>query len=88
MTREEAIDELSVLWERFHNGMGWRDGQYEQALDMAIEALSEQSIVRCGECKHNWNTARNHGVMNPRCDFTKKVLSENDFCSFGERREP
>ena len=42
MTNEEAITELSVLWERFNNGMGWRDGQYEEALDMAIEALSAE----------------------------------------------
>lgn len=40
MTRDEAIAELSVLHERFNSGMGWRDGNYTEALDMAIEALS------------------------------------------------
>lgn len=41
MTKDEAIIELSVLWERFHNGMGWRDGDYEAALDIAINTLED-----------------------------------------------
>lgn len=42
-------------------------------------------ICFCRECKHNYNTAINHGKMHPRCDFTDRVLTENDFCSRGER---
>lgn len=42
MSKDEMLDELSVLYERFHNGMGWRDGKYEEALEMAIEILEEQ----------------------------------------------
>jgi len=34
MTREEAIDDLSVLWER--------NKEYREALDMAISALEQQ----------------------------------------------
>ena len=45
-------------------------------------------IVRCKECKHNYNTAINHGKMQPRCDFADWKLTENDYCSRGERREP
>lgn len=45
-------------------------------------------IVRCKECKHNYSKALNHGKMQPRCDFTDWKLSENDYCSRGERREP
>ena len=41
MTRNEMLDELSVLHERFKNGMGWRDGNYEEALDKAIEILEQ-----------------------------------------------
>ena len=40
MTREEAVNELSVLHERFNNGMGWRDGNYTEALEMAIDAIT------------------------------------------------
>lgn len=42
-------------------------------------------LVRCKECKHNYNTTINHGKMCPRCDFTDWKLSENDYCSRGER---
>lgn len=42
-------------------------------------------VVRCKECKHNYNKAINHGKMQPRCDFTDWKLSENDYCSRGER---
>lgn len=42
-------------------------------------------IVRCKECKHNYSKALNHGKMQPRCDFTDWKLSENDYCSRGER---
>lgn len=50
MTREEAIAELSVIWERLshpedcENGCySFRDGDYLEALDMAIEALQNLS---------------------------------------------
>ena len=42
-------------------------------------------IVRCRECKHNYNKVLNHGKMQPRCDFTDRKLSEDDYCSRGER---
>lgn len=49
MTREEAIAELSVLHERLSNPKdyedgcySWEDGWYVEAIDMAIEALSEE----------------------------------------------
>lgn len=50
MTKEESIEELSVIWERLshpeecENGCySFRDGDYLEALDMAIKALSEPS---------------------------------------------
>lgn len=45
MTREEAVNELSVLHERFNNGMGWRDGNYTEALDMAINAITSFDAI-------------------------------------------
>ena len=44
-------------------------------------------IVRCKECKQNYNKVLNHGKMQPRCDFTDRALTENDFCSRGERED-
>ena len=45
-------------------------------------------VVLCKDCKNNYNTCTNHGINQPMCDLTDRVLKETDFCSFGERREP
>lgn len=57
MTREEAICELSVIWERLshpedcENGCySFRDGDYIEALDMAIEALQREEAEAKGYC--------------------------------------
>ena len=44
-------------------------------------------VVRCRDCKHNYNTCLNHGINQPMCDFTDRKLREDDFCSRGEKRE-
>ena len=98
MTREEAIERLEFL-------KGAYSVDTETAIDMAIEALSADtvsrehhdmeikelkhqikdqaemvSVVRCKDCRHrdlfSCPLADN--------DFQK----DNDFCSWGERREP
>ncbi len=58
---------------------------YTDEVKEYIDSAPSIDIVRCGECKHNYNTAINHGKMQPRCDFTDYKLTENDFCSRGER---
>lgn len=45
------------------------------------------SVVRCKDCKNNYYTCTNHGINQPMCDFTDRMLKETDFCSRGERRE-
>lgn len=52
-----------------------------------IQLAPSIEIIRCKECKHNYNTAINHGKMQPKCDFTDYKLTENDFCSRGERED-
>ena len=46
MTNEEAIIELSVLWER--NGSP-TDGRYREALDIAIEVLEERTRTHASD---------------------------------------
>ena len=59
---------------------------YEKANgEPQVEWIDYRAIVFCKECKHNYNKVLNHGKMKPRCDFTDRVLTENDFCSRGER---
>lgn len=88
MTREEAIDELSVIWERLshpeecENGCySFRDGDYLEALDMAIEAL-QTDLVRCKDCRHRKKVGTSY-----YCELDEFNVKDEDFCSWGERRE-
>lgn len=97
MTREEAISELQYAQAmcEFNPSTGKfefcneKDKKQYEAFGIAIEALQADTVevVRCKDCKHNNNTCRNHGKMEPMCDFTRKKLKEMDFCSYGERNE-
>lgn len=57
---------------------------YEDVLDAVIYDLEQEptvdavEVVRCGECRYY----RNGGCLTGRYD-----LKDNDFCSWGERRE-
>ena len=82
MSRYIDIDKVLMALRLDH-----KDVIYIDKRDTAkrIEKIQGSDIVRCKECKHNYNTAINHGKMQPRCDFTDWKLSENDYCSRGER---
>ena len=54
---------------------------------LAIPSADVVEVVRCKDCKNNYVTTHNHGKQDdPRCDFTDRHLSLDDFCSRGERR--
>ena len=94
MTKEEAIQILST---RDAHGVlcGYTSGVTE-ALDMAIEALqfakhfdllkeyqSLQEVVRCKDCRH-WDREDQY------CTDGEGLcggITEDDYCSKGERRE-
>lgn len=88
MTMEEAIAELSVIWERLshpedcENGCySFRDGDYLEALDMAIEALQNEPTP-CEKCIHV-KSCRKVIILKNR---TYKLVK---YCSQGaERKEP
>ena len=108
MTKEEAINNLESLYNEIYNEDS--DGYiYAEAIDMAIEALSADtvsrfhhdmevkelkhqikdqanmvSVVRCKDCRFN-----NH-PLNDLCLIKKAGIypDDDDFCSYGERREP
>lgn len=45
-----------------------------------------QELIRCKECK-KWSDSDLLETHN-RCDRTLKLTKTDDFCSYGERREP
>ena len=105
MTRDEAIDELSVICERLshpedcENGCySFRDGDYTEALDMAIELLNNTTessngviksqndvieVVRCKDCRF-WKNEHLCLVLSRHGSIDTKA---EHYCSWGERRE-
>lgn len=68
-----------------------RHGEWEEAVPVTairnIPSADVAEVVRCKDCKNNYVTTYNHGKQDdPRCDFTDRHLSLDDFCSRGERR--
>ena len=84
MTREEAIKLLANIKGYTHITLyEWLDVEKE-ALDMAIDALKADTaeVVRCKDCKWYGHL----GCAIRIVDDSDKP-NDNDFCSFGERRE-
>ena len=101
MTKEEAIQILST---RDAHGVlcGYTSGVTE-ALDIAVKSLQKDierdemvirasekylGIVRCKDCKYCWYDDYTESL---ECKHNKGLNEEiygNDFCCYGERREP
>lgn len=67
---------------------------YVKYLSVAIEALPSIDLVRCKECKHRVVEEQSWGEYNEYCDLWCDgngywaSVNADDFCSYGERREP
>lgn len=91
MTREEAIERIEFL-------KGVYSVDMETALDMAIEALQADAVSLVGTMKyltkpHNYcevvrcKDCRHRDLFS--CPLTDNDFQKDeDFCSWGERREP
>ena len=90
MRKDRMLDELSVLQERFASGMGWRDGEYAEALDEAIEMINNMpsaDVVRCKDCEF-YDKERNGGIEEyGYCEIYKGYKKAEGYCDCGERRE-
>ena len=51
-----------------------------------IEDAPSIDIVRCKECKHYDD--EDYGEPTRYCTWHESVVGADDFCSYGERREP
>lgn len=86
MTREEAIEYIQE-WLKDEYALNGKD---RVVLNMAIEAL-QTDIVRCKDCRH-----AEHREQMPNQVYCKRdklspfgaVHDDDDFCKYGERREP
>lgn len=102
MTREEAIkiiENIPAL--RYEMDIEHSvHSDLANALYMAIEALKQPEIVQCKDCAY-WSDEdgilkRSDGIRYARCTVHNYLIdgrhtgwcpTENDFCSFGERKD-
>lgn len=87
MTREEAIEIVKSAfsaWESEFRVPNDDWNEEHEALDMAIEALSEPSIVRCKDCiqKHIGGSVTHYYW----CDLWDREVDDTDHCAWGEER--
>lgn len=87
MTREEAIHELSTIF-----GYGFYNERVDEALNMAIDALEQEPIIYCKDCKYcDINITISKSVTGEVIDVNEcirfhKYVDEDDYCSFAERK--
>lgn len=89
MTREEVINTLGNF-KRYISGGGVTDRKANEALDMAIEALQAEPVVRCKDCKYlERNYCDEYGDLEPLfCKNWVAGVDEDGYCYEAERREP
>lgn len=72
MTKQEAIEQF-----KDYENSGWSKSitPSSEALGMAIEALEQQDICYCKDCK-----LHDDGY----CEIVSFITKDTDFCSFGK----
>ena len=86
MTRQEGI-EYGMQWEHAIVERGdTENSEAVQFLNMAIEALEQEPIIHCKECKH-WHKWENGTGACRRSDIMWVGSDYDDYCSFAERLE-
>ena len=85
VNREWAIMWLNAIKEKYiHGGDEQLDCCRRQAIDIAVEVLTEPPIVRCKDCKWFIKKFENEG----RCIKHDNDYHDPDwFCADGEKRE-
>lgn len=82
MTREEAVLRLEILKDFSQNN---ELKNMHEAIDMAIRSLSADvmEVVRCKDCKYHGATIEEQPTPSIMCAH----MHDNDYCSYGKRRE-
>jgi hypothetical protein len=79
MTKEEAISIISG-YEAYGCGYCLQGGEeVEEALRLAVDALRQETVIRCRDCKHR--------MHDKTCIKVMKRKPDDGFCDEGERNE-
>lgn len=83
--RQDVIDEINANADDLEQNGGIPFAQGARAMAIVVEQMPPADVVpvvRCKDCKYNAST---HKCLNPDSFFL--VPNDNDFCSYGERKE-
>lgn len=77
----------AICCSKLKGGCGASSG-YGETKQEARDAWNRRTpdIVRCGECK-NWGVTSVVYRGHSKCEVSKKHTRQNDFCSYGKRKE-
>ena len=85
VNREWAIMWLNAIKEKYiHGGDEQLDYCRRQAIDIAVEVLTEPPIVRCKDCKHGIINANDDAIL---CEKIGRYHGMDWFCADGERED-
>ena len=62
-------------------------GDIDAAVRMMLKGANTIDIVQCEDCKHYRGITTHYGICNERPNVITSQ-KDDDFCSYGERREP
>lgn len=89
MTREEAIKKINAIKKYLTAGNPiWDAREIDEVLDMAIEALQAEPVVRCKDCTklNRLKKYTGFGEVQYVCENTKMTVYETDYCNYGEKK--
>ena len=79
-----GVDESVVKW-KYNDKDKWRDADIDELIHLY------ESVVHCKDCRHSrvYQTD-SKGTMQTYCVafVMSRTVTDDDFCSWGERREP
>jgi len=94
MTREEAIKIIGCYDIGFYDLSGEKIPAEKllEAFEMAREALQDRptvdsvEVVFCKDCKFGVYE-KGRGICHIRCEILEFLFQDDDYCSYGERKE-
>lgn len=86
ISREETLYELATS-AVYYFGIEEDKAAHDWAMGVVSKMPSAQpEIVRCKDCKFGVYE-KGRGIYHTRCEILEFLFQDDDFCSYGERKE-
>lgn len=57
-----------------------------EMMNSAFTPIRKEEIIRCKDCEHSYIDIEGNRICNTD-EYTGIIVKDNDFCSYGEKRE-